>query len=70
MSIENFRTVFAPFALLLLLVGCDRQGPLERAGEQVDEAVEDVRAGAEAAGDKIDDVVDDVVDAAEEAEEN
>ena len=39
MSLKNF---FVPVALLLMLVGCEKQGPLERFGEEVDEAVEDV----------------------------
>jgi predicted small lipoprotein YifL len=35
------------FAILLLLLpfaACEREGPIERAGEEVDEAIEDVRA--------------------------
>ena len=63
MSLKNF---FVPFALLLMLVGCEKQGPLERFGEEVDEAVEDVRAGGETTGNKIDDAVDEVVDAADD----
>jgi hypothetical protein len=46
--------------LTLSLFACEKQGPLERAGEEIDEAVEDVRAGGETTGNKIDDAVDDV----------
>jgi hypothetical protein len=42
------------------LTACDEQGPLEEAGEEVDEAFED-------AGDGIDDAVDDAADAIEDA---
>ena len=45
---------------LPLYVACERQGPFERAAEEVDEAVEDVRNGGETDGNKIDDAIDDV----------
>jgi hypothetical protein len=66
MSLKSFRSDLVPFALLLMLVGCEKAGPLERAGEEIDEAVEDVRAGGETTGNKIDDAVDEVVDAADD----
>ena len=40
MSLANF----APFAGFMLR-GYERQRPLERAGEEIDEALEDMRAG-------------------------
>lgn len=57
---------YALLALLLAVVACEKQGPLERAGEEIDEAVEDVRAGGETMGNKIDDAIDEVQDAAED----
>jgi hypothetical protein len=52
------------FALLLmtlpLYVACEKQGPLERAGEEVDEAIQDAKNGGETVGNKIDDAIDDV----------
>jgi hypothetical protein len=69
-SLENFLKSLAPFALLLMLVGCEKPGPLERAGEEIDEAVEDVRAGGETTGNKIDDAIDEVVDAAADVRED
>ena len=63
MTLKNF---FVPFALLFMLVGCERKGPLERVGEEVDEAVEDIGAGGETTGNKIDDAIDEVVDAADD----
>ncbi len=65
MPLKNFRSLL-PFALLLVLLGCEKEGPLERAAEEIDEAVEDVRAGGETTANKIDDAVDEVVDAADD----
>jgi hypothetical protein len=45
---------------VMSLLGCSKQGPLERAGEEIDEAVEDVAAGGETLGNQLDDAVDDV----------
>ncbi len=41
-----------------LLVGCDQEGPAERAGESIDEAVEDVGNSIEDACEDIKDGVD------------
>jgi predicted small lipoprotein YifL len=57
-----------------LLTACEKQGPLESAGEEVDEAFEDFKAGGETTGNKIDDAMDearkDVEDAIEEVDPN
>ena len=59
---------------LPLYVACEKQGPLERAAEEVDEAFEDVKNGGETVGNKVDDAIDDVregvSDAADELTEN
>ena len=47
---------------LPLYVACERQGPLERAGEEVDEAIEDVKNNGETLGNEVDDAIDDVRD--------
>ena len=47
-----------PIAAFLL--ACEPQGPMERAGEEIDEAFEDIKAGGETTGNKIDDAIDDV----------
>jgi hypothetical protein len=65
-SLKIFQSSLVPVAVLLMLVGCEKQGPLQRAGEEIDEAFEDVRAGGETTGNKIDDAVDKVVDAADD----
>jgi hypothetical protein len=53
--------------MLLPLWACEREGPLERAGEEIDEAVDDVRNGGETTGNKIDDAADDVRDGVDDA---
>ena len=52
---------------LPLYVACEKEGPLERAGEEIDEAFEDVRNGGETLGNQIDDAIDDVSDTLEDA---
>lgn len=49
-------TIFAIFCALML-AACEQQGPMERAGESIDEAVED-------AGNAVEDACEDVKDAA------
>jgi hypothetical protein len=45
---------------LPLYVACERQGPFERAAEEVDEAIEDAKNGGETTANKVDDAIDDV----------
>jgi hypothetical protein len=64
---------------LPLYVACEREGPLERAAEEVDEAFEDARNGGETLGargvfrllgllgNKVDDAIDDVRDGVADA---
>ena len=48
-------------AVSLGLSACEKQGPLEQAGEEVDEAVDTVQNGGdESASDKVDDAVDEL----------
>jgi hypothetical protein len=51
------------------LAGCEKQGPLERAGEEVDEAVETVKDGRESTATKVDDALDEARAGAENAAE-
>lgn len=58
-------------AVAMSLVACEKQGPLERAGEEVDEAVDTVKnGGEESTATKVDDAIDDAREDAEEAREN
>ncbi len=48
-------------ALSLGLSGCEKQGPLEQAGEEVDEAVDTIKnGGEESTSNKVDDAVDEL----------
>ena len=69
--------MFAALACLMTLgmVGCEKKGPVERAGEEVDEAVNTMKnGGKETTADKLDDAADDVRngvdDAAKELKKN
>lgn len=58
-------------AVALSLAACEKQGPLERAGEEVDEAVDTVKnGGEESTATKVDDAIDNAREEAEEAREN
>jgi hypothetical protein len=57
----------ALLASSVLLVACNEQGPLERAGENVDNAVKDLKSDGKAVGNKVGDAADDVKDAAKDA---
>lgn len=60
--------ILIPISMFLL--ACEKQGPLERAGEEIDEAVEDIKAGGETTGNKIDDAIDETRKDIEDAVEN
>ena len=56
--------------MTFLLLACEKQGPVEQAGEEIDEAVEDIKAGGETTGNKIDDAIDEVQEDVEDAVED
>jgi hypothetical protein len=45
-------------AFSLGIAACEKQGPAEQVGEEVDEAVDTVKHGEESVGTKVDDAVD------------
>jgi len=52
------------------LSGCEKKGPIEQAGEEVDEAVDTMKnGGKESTSSKLDDAGDKLQDAAEEAKD-
>ncbi len=62
-SLAAFATVFG-----LSMSACEKKGPMERAGEKVDHAVDTVRnGGKEPVGDKIEDAANDVRDGVHDA---
>jgi predicted small lipoprotein YifL len=56
----NLRTPWLCLACVaaLSIVGCEKRGPFERTGEEVDEAVDTAKNGHESTANKIDDAVD------------
>ena len=64
------RSTFLLVPLFLVLcfgVACDDKGPLEQAAEEMDEAIEDARAGGETFGNRVDDAVDELREGAKDA---
>jgi len=60
--------VAATCALSLGLAACEKKGPLEQAGEEVDEAVDTFKnGGEESTSNKVDDAVDEARDGASDA---
>jgi hypothetical protein len=64
---KSMKLIAALLMTLPLYVACEKQGPLERAAEEVDEAIEDVKNGGETVGNKVDDAIDDVRDGVDDA---
>jgi hypothetical protein len=44
------------------VMACEKKGPVEQAGEEIDEAVQTVKEGGESVGTKVDDAVDELRD--------
>jgi hypothetical protein len=44
----------------LLATGCEKKGPVEQMGEEVDEAVDTIKSGEESTATKLDDAVDEL----------
>ena len=66
----SFRILWAAMAVTtaLGLAACEKQGPLEKAGEEVDEAVDTIKnGGEESTASKVDDAVDEARDKVEDA---
>ena len=53
----------------LAMTGCEKKGPLEQAGEEVDEAIETVKEGEEPTSAKVDDVIDEAREGVQETAE-
>ena len=52
MKIFQSTAVIALATLMFLLTACEKEGPAEQAGENIDQTTEQVQEKAEAAGDK------------------
>lgn len=51
----------------LSVTACEKKGPMERAGEEVDEAVDTLKQGKESTGNKLDDAGDKLSEGARDA---
>ena len=66
----DIRILWAAMAATAALgvAACEKQGPVERAGEEVDEAVDTIKnGGEESTANKVDDALDEARDAAEDS---
>jgi hypothetical protein len=66
-SEQNSRVLKSSLVALACAVGiglaaCEKKGPVEQAGEEVDEAVDTIKRGEESTGNKVDDAVDELKD--------
>ena len=66
-QVDDMRIPILLAVAVLTVSACDDQGPFERAGEEVDEAFENARAGGETLGNRLDDAADDVRRSTEDA---
>ena len=65
----NLRVVWAALAATAALgvAACEKQGPVERASEEVDEAVDTIKhGGEESTANKVDDALDEARDVVED----
>lgn len=71
---SKLKMVLAASLLTFALSACDDKGPVEQAGEEVDEAIDTMKRGEESGANKADDAIDDlregVQDAADEVKSN
>lgn len=51
----------------LLLMGCEKEGPAERAGESIDQTMEEAKQGMQDAGDKMGEMMEEAGDQIEQA---
>ena len=54
-------------AVAIGLAGCARKGPVEQAGEEIDEAIQTAKDGRESTATKVDDAIDEVREGAADA---
>jgi len=66
---RNLLLIPALAALALFATGCEKQGPAERAGEQMDEALDEVKEGMEEAGEEVQEAAEEAGDELKEAGE-
>jgi len=66
----NAKMLWSALLAATLSVGmaaCEKKGPVEQAGEEVDEAIDTMKRGEESPENKVDDAVDEAREGAEDA---
>lgn len=63
---KTFLKILIPIAFLTL-AACEEKGPMEEAGEKIDESVENVKDKAEDAADEVEEGVEEVKDEIDDA---
>lgn len=68
--IKNLALLSGAILLTWTLSGCEEKGPMEKAGEKADEAMEQAREKIEEGGDKLKEAMEEAGDKVEEATDN
>jgi hypothetical protein len=66
-SASKLATLACASILAMTAMGCKEKGPLEQAGEELDEAANTIKNGKESTASKLDDAADDVRDGVKDA---
>jgi predicted small lipoprotein YifL len=69
MNLKSIWAIAAAAALSVSVAACEKKGPLEQAGEEVDEAIDTVKRGEESTTNKVDDAMDEAREAVDELKE-
>lgn len=67
MKLPQSSVLLSIAVLIFALAGCEKEGPAEKAGENIDEAVEEMQEKAEETGDKVMEKVEEATDKVEDA---
>jgi predicted small lipoprotein YifL len=67
MKMFKSTTLIALATLMFLLTACEKEGPAEQAGKNIDQAVEQIQEKADDAGDKAADTLEQAGDKIEDA---
>lgn len=63
----NYKIAAILATAFLILAACEKEGPMEQAGEDIDNAVEDVKDAANEVADEIEEGADEVADKVDDA---
>ncbi len=67
MNLKHLMLAALTCTMTLGIAACEKKGPMEQAGEEVDEAIDTMKNGRESTSSKLDDAVDDVREGASDA---